>query len=216
MVITIYLIFWASKHDGPPLFFFFFGGIWVWTQELCLQSRHSTAWTISLIHLLWLFWRWGLANYLQGWPWTAILHISASQVARITGVSHQCLVTQEIVLSKHCKLTLCLLFGQQLTIEMNFCGCLGGSSFWPHLSAASWAWVAVIDWLHFRFLWALKPIPLQVLCPCSGLLAPQICQVLSFGLFICILFFNTNELEIELQIRCKQEINRLWVLHLWR
>jgi hypothetical protein len=26
-----------------------------------------------------------------GWPWTLILPISASQVARITGVSHQCL-----------------------------------------------------------------------------------------------------------------------------
>jgi hypothetical protein len=36
--------------------------------------------------LLWLFWRWGLVNYLPGWPPTVILPISASQVARIIGV----------------------------------------------------------------------------------------------------------------------------------
>jgi hypothetical protein len=30
-------------------------------------------------------------NYLHGWPGTAILPISASQVARIGGMSHQCL-----------------------------------------------------------------------------------------------------------------------------
>jgi hypothetical protein len=38
--------------------------------------------------LLWLFWRWSLENYLLGWPQTMILLISASQVARIPGVSH--------------------------------------------------------------------------------------------------------------------------------
>jgi hypothetical protein len=37
--------------------------------------------------LLWLFWIWGLAVCL-GWPQTMILPILASQVARITGVSH--------------------------------------------------------------------------------------------------------------------------------
>jgi hypothetical protein len=42
--------------------------------------------------LLWLFWRWGVSQTTcPGWPWTLILLISASQVARITGVSHQCL-----------------------------------------------------------------------------------------------------------------------------
>jgi hypothetical protein len=46
--------------------------------ESCLQSI-----------LLWLFWRTGLT----GWPQTTILPISSSQVARITGVSHQHLVT---------------------------------------------------------------------------------------------------------------------------
>jgi hypothetical protein len=39
--------------------------------------------------LLWLVWRWDLTNYLPGLPQTAILPISASQVARIIGISHQ-------------------------------------------------------------------------------------------------------------------------------
>jgi hypothetical protein len=40
--------------------------------------------------LLWLFWRWSLTDFVWGWPGTLILIISASQVARITGASHQC------------------------------------------------------------------------------------------------------------------------------
>jgi hypothetical protein len=34
-----------------------------------------------------LFVRWGLANFCLGWPQTKVL-MSASQVARVTGVSH--------------------------------------------------------------------------------------------------------------------------------
>jgi hypothetical protein len=58
---------------------------------LCLQSRHSTTWTTPPIHffLIWLFWRWGIWNICPGWPQTLCLPISAFQVARITGVSHQ-------------------------------------------------------------------------------------------------------------------------------
>jgi hypothetical protein len=37
--------------------------------------------------LLWLFWRWDLRTICLNWPQTVILQISASQVARITGVS---------------------------------------------------------------------------------------------------------------------------------
>jgi hypothetical protein len=39
--------------------------------------------------LLWLFWRCVLGTICPGWPWTVILPISASQVAMITGMSHQ-------------------------------------------------------------------------------------------------------------------------------
>jgi hypothetical protein len=40
--------------------------------------------------LLWLFWRWvgGSHELFAHWPRTMILLISASQVARIIGVSH--------------------------------------------------------------------------------------------------------------------------------
>jgi hypothetical protein len=37
-----------------------------------------------------LLWRWGISlTNCWGWLWTTILPISASQVARITGISHQ-------------------------------------------------------------------------------------------------------------------------------
>jgi hypothetical protein len=38
--------------------------------------------------LLWLFWRWGLAFICLGWPRTAILPLSVSQIAKIISVSH--------------------------------------------------------------------------------------------------------------------------------
>jgi hypothetical protein len=43
--------------------------------------------------LLWLFWRWVLGTICLGWPRTTVLPISASQVARITGVSTSTRIT---------------------------------------------------------------------------------------------------------------------------
>jgi hypothetical protein len=45
---------------------------------------------------LWLFWRQGLANYLPGLALNVILLISASQVMRITGMSHQHLASSHL------------------------------------------------------------------------------------------------------------------------
>jgi hypothetical protein len=42
--------------------------------------------------LVWLFWRWDLRTVFPDWPHAIILPISDSQVARITGISHQHLV----------------------------------------------------------------------------------------------------------------------------
>jgi hypothetical protein len=39
--------------------------------------------------LLWLFWRWSVANYLLSMTETSIFPLSASQVARIIDMSHQ-------------------------------------------------------------------------------------------------------------------------------
>jgi hypothetical protein len=72
------------------LFFFFLVGLGFEVRASCLQSRHSTAWAIPPVHfalvILEIGVSWGLS-----WPQIAILPISSSQVARITGVSHRCL-----------------------------------------------------------------------------------------------------------------------------
>jgi hypothetical protein len=63
-------------------FFFFFWWDWSLNSQLCA----CTAWTTPPV--LWLLWRWGLMNCLPACPWTVVLLISVSQVARITGVSY--------------------------------------------------------------------------------------------------------------------------------
>jgi hypothetical protein len=53
----------------------------------CLQSKqviYLESYFKSI--LLWLFWRWGLRAICLAWPENVILLISASEVARITGV----------------------------------------------------------------------------------------------------------------------------------
>jgi hypothetical protein len=67
-------------------FFFFMVGLEFELRALCLQSRLESYFQSILF---WLVWRWSLSNYLPGWLRTIILLISASQVASITGVSHQ-------------------------------------------------------------------------------------------------------------------------------
>jgi hypothetical protein len=55
------------------------------------QSRHSTTWAHLQSLCSGYFEDGGLLNYFcPGWPWIFILLISASQVGKITGVSHQC------------------------------------------------------------------------------------------------------------------------------
>jgi hypothetical protein len=75
-------------------FFFFFGGTGVWTQGFTGLDHTSSPF------LFWLFWRWNILNYFicLGWPQNVILSLSASQVARITGVSHQCLAPPEFLI----------------------------------------------------------------------------------------------------------------------
>jgi hypothetical protein len=96
----------------------------------CLQSRHSTTWTIPLVHfVLVVFWRWGLVNYFPRWPQTSVLLISAFQAARIVGVSHQFLAVVFILffffLSFICILEINTLLDEQLSkISPHFVGCL--------------------------------------------------------------------------------------------
>jgi hypothetical protein len=61
--------------------------------------------------LLWLFWKWD--TIYPGRPQTVILPIVASQVARITGVSHQHLLNNTVKFS----LFLCLLIWLDLGLN---------------------------------------------------------------------------------------------------
>jgi hypothetical protein len=71
---------------------FFLLGLGFELRPLCLQSRHSLASATPAVHFaLVIFRRWGLRTICLGWPQTLILPISASQVARIIGMSHWCL-----------------------------------------------------------------------------------------------------------------------------
>jgi hypothetical protein len=69
--------------------------VFFWSDyALHLQSRHCTAWATPPVHFYsGYFLRWGLVLWTvyPGWSQNVILPILASQVARITGVSHWCL-----------------------------------------------------------------------------------------------------------------------------
>jgi hypothetical protein len=65
--------------------FLFFFGTGVWTQGLCLEPLHQPIFVMVFIEIR------SHELFCPGWVQTVILLISASRVARITGVSHQCL-----------------------------------------------------------------------------------------------------------------------------
>jgi hypothetical protein len=72
------------------LFFFFLVIVGFKLGAMCLQSRHSTTWAKPPVHFALItleMWVWTIC---LGWPVTEIFLISASQVARITEMSHQC------------------------------------------------------------------------------------------------------------------------------
>jgi hypothetical protein len=59
-------------------------------QSRCSQSRHSTTWATLPRPFFSGYFGDGVSRTIcRGWPQTSILPISASQVARILGVSHQ-------------------------------------------------------------------------------------------------------------------------------
>jgi hypothetical protein len=67
----------------------------LWNWSLNSGPQTCKADTLSLEPhfqsiLFWFFWRWGISWAIcPNWSWTEILQISASQIARITGASHQ-------------------------------------------------------------------------------------------------------------------------------
>jgi hypothetical protein len=68
------------------------GGIRVWTQGFVLAKQVHYPLSISPIHFSLVILEMGVSwTICPIWPQTLILPMSASQVARITGVNHQCL-----------------------------------------------------------------------------------------------------------------------------
>jgi hypothetical protein len=68
------------------ILFFVFSQNWGLNSGLCVRQAVTLPLELHLqFILLWLFWRWGLANYLPSLA--SNLPISASQVARITAIS---------------------------------------------------------------------------------------------------------------------------------
>jgi hypothetical protein len=66
-------------------------GVWIQGFSLAKQTLYHLSHTCSPF-LFMLFWRWGVSRTIcPDWSWSISLPISASQVSRITGVSHQCL-----------------------------------------------------------------------------------------------------------------------------
>jgi hypothetical protein len=75
---------WVGRL-GWVLALFFFGGSRAWTQGLHLEAVHQSYFCDEFFEI-------GSGElFAWGWLRTAILLISASWVARITGVSHWCL-----------------------------------------------------------------------------------------------------------------------------
>jgi hypothetical protein len=75
---------------------------------LHLQSRHSTTLATSLVHFAMLILETvSTQTICLGWPQTLILPISASQVARITGMSYQHLATVHYLMDGDRAPTMC-------------------------------------------------------------------------------------------------------------
>jgi hypothetical protein len=71
-----------------------------WHRTVILTISASTL--MATIPSYWL--RWALTNFLPVWPRMEIFPISASQVVRITGVSHQCLAWWALLINMHCSI----------------------------------------------------------------------------------------------------------------
>jgi hypothetical protein len=73
------------------LVFFFVWWTGVWTQDLVLTKQHCTAWAISPVPFCSGYFGDGGGShklFCPSWSWSMILLTLASQVPRITGVSH--------------------------------------------------------------------------------------------------------------------------------
>jgi hypothetical protein len=87
MYMSLYLSECGSLKRELLSLFFFFLTLGFEFRVSHLLDRHSTHMSHSTSPTSWVFLRQGL-TFCPGWPQTSILLLSASQVARITSVSH--------------------------------------------------------------------------------------------------------------------------------
>jgi hypothetical protein len=95
-MLTLILLSLIFLHSVTFFFFFFYGGggIGFELRTLLLKSRPFSTWGTSPVHFGLLILEMGPQKlFAQGWPWTTILSNSVSQVARMTGMSHQSLTS---------------------------------------------------------------------------------------------------------------------------
>jgi hypothetical protein len=88
------LQFWPNKFIFPflcKLHHFLILSLLFELRASCLEGRCFVTCAKPPIYSLWLFWRWeGLANYLLGLASNRDPPYLSSQIARITGVNHEC------------------------------------------------------------------------------------------------------------------------------
>jgi hypothetical protein len=75
-------VYWCLQPILKLIFFFAVVGLELRASTLT-QSANPFLWRVFWDRVSW--------NYLPGWLWTSIILISASWVARMTGMSHRCL-----------------------------------------------------------------------------------------------------------------------------
>jgi hypothetical protein len=76
-------------HLSHVIIPFCFGCFWDRVSHLCLGIMdHSSVDRSVPLHPAFIGWHGASQTFCLGWPWTAVLLISASQVARVIGLSH--------------------------------------------------------------------------------------------------------------------------------
>jgi hypothetical protein len=84
------MFFETQSFNQKMTFFFFFCHTGVWTQGLYLEPLHQPFFVI-------FFFFFKIGSRKPDWLWTSILLISASWIAQITVVSHQCPARQALL-----------------------------------------------------------------------------------------------------------------------
>jgi hypothetical protein len=119
---------------------FFKGGLGFKLKASCVQSTPCTIWITSPVHFALVILEMGVSwTVYHGWPRTTHLPISASQVARIIGVSNSVWLGQIVYSTVDHVLNNCLIEGQKklppgLAVWLKWCStCLVNAKSWVQI-----------------------------------------------------------------------------------